>query len=241
MDQINSGEKPYKTIEYTGLYGKIYKTDFIVRTFCNKDGFGYSKKSLNVYNDNNEYEKTTYKNNLIVETKKVTKNGFTIVKKRYNKDKLLIGVRIDDGIESKYQYDSHKRLVKIYNKEKVLKTYEYDDQNRTLVIKGTENTFIEFHDGDDLIKYKNSYNDRHNIKKEILEFDDKENQTIRHYGDWGDVCKEESYFEGKKFFTREIEFDIDKGIYKGVVYDYDEEEKRVYDLEYKDPYDILFL
>ena len=101
MDQINSGEKPYKTIEYTGLYGKIYKTDFIVRTFCNKDGFGYSKKSLNVYNDNNEYEKTTYKNNLIVETKKGTKNGFTIVKKRYNKDKLLIGVRIDDGIESK--------------------------------------------------------------------------------------------------------------------------------------------
>ena len=37
------------------------------------------------------------------------------------------------------------------------------------------------------------------LKKKFWSLMIKKNQTIRHYGDWGDVCKEESYFEGKSF------------------------------------------
>jgi hypothetical protein len=136
----SSSEKPDMIIEYTGLYGKLYKSNYIKRIFDN-----YSKleetKYLKSYNENNEYEKATYQNRLIIERKKGLKKGIEI---------------------EKYEYDKNNRLIRKYKifdgKEIELRHFEYDDKNRIITkkefLKGKQNriTKIELTKNNALIK-----------------------------------------------------------------------------------------
>jgi len=189
--EFKEGMKPWKIIEFTGLYGKLTGANYTIRVFNHPPKLVV--EGVKSYNENNENRKETYKFYLKTEEKKGLEEGIVI---------------------TRYEYDSHNRLIREYeifddidDKEIEKEWYEYDDKNKIIIQKHFLNgklistTKIELKGSKVLL----DDNDRSSlyatdwIKETTVEMNN-EFSSIRYFTD-GNVEKRESYKSGKLYST----------------------------------------
>ena len=116
IDEFTEGMKPFRIIEYTGLYGKLTGNNYTIRNFHSE--IEHRTSSIKSYNENHEYRKVAYKNKLKTEEKRGLEKGIVI---------------------TRYEYDSYNRLIRKYeifnDKEIEQAWYEYDDKNKIIIHK----------------------------------------------------------------------------------------------------------
>jgi hypothetical protein len=183
VEEINNKIQPFKIIEFSGLTGKLYKSNYTTRLFIRTTR---NSPSIIPYNINGEYQKVTFNNHLKIESKRKREEGLVI---------------------TKFEYDTNKRLIRefeiIEDKEIEKNTYQYYDKNNIIVHKEFKKGKLYRTKEVELKKSKVSIDERdskltntNNWVKVKIKDEGRKSNSIEYYKN-GKIEKSESYIKGK--------------------------------------------